>query len=648
MKTTNCPACGAAIVFKSAISILTVCEYCKSTLIRHDLELENIGRMAELLPDPSPLQLGTEGVYRKTRFTVVGRIQLRYSQGIWNEWYLLFENQRGGWLGETLGNYAVTFLIQPPEPLPPFAELRAGQNLTLKGRSFQISNIENARCIAGEGELPIRVGAGYDAPVVDLQGSDNVFATLDYSEIPPLVFVGEQVRFDDLRLSRLREVMPVGWQPDTGLKVQSFQCPGCGSALTIRAGGRTETLACGACGSIIDITDPNFRILSTFDAHVKHDPLIPLGTRGTLDDTEYEAIGYLRRRVTVESVDYEWSEYLLFNREQGFRWLVEYHGHWSLVRTTTEPPLVTTTGAQTKAVYQNQSYLHFQTAVAEVSYVLGEFYWRVAVGESCKISDFIAPPFQLSQEQTDTEIVWSQAEYVEPETIKRTFQLEQPLPVRMGVAANQPSPYEAQRPKFRRLRWLFLGLLLVSQIITVALSSNQRAHQQTLVFDDSTKDKTLTTEPFPLSGRASNVAIQITTNLNNNWIYLDLALIERDTGASYAINREISYYQGVEDGESWSEGSVSDEAVLSEIPAGNYYLSVESELPSPSPKVTCTFTITRDETSWANFFLALLGLLIVPFIFHWRARSFERTRWAESDHGPPGQDQADNDNDDED
>ena len=645
MKTANCPTCGAAITFQSAISILTICVYCKSTLIRHDLDLENVGRMAELLPDPSPLQLGTEGVYRKTRFTVVGRIQLHYNQGIWNEWYLLFENQRGGWLGETLGNYAVTFLIRPPETLPPFAELRAGQNLTLKGRSFQITNIESARCIAGEGELPIRVGPGYDAPVVDLQGSGNVFATLDYSETPPLVFVGEQVRFDALQLSRLREVMPVGWEPDAGLQVQSFQCPGCGSSLTIRARGRTETLACGTCGSIIDITDPNFRILSTFDAHIQYDPLLPLGARGTLEDTEYEAIGYLRRRVTVEGVDYEWSEYLLFNREQGFRWLVEYNGHWSLVRTTTEPPLITAAGAQTQAVYQNQPYLHFQTAVAEVSYVLGEFYWRVKVGERCEVSDFIAPPLQLNQERTDTEIVWSQAEYIEPETIKRAFPLEQPLPVRIGVAANQPSPYEAQRPQFRRLRWLLLGLLIVGQILTVLFSSDQQVHQQTFTFDATTQDKTLTSEPFVLSGRTSNIAIQFNTNLNNNWIYLDLALIERNTGASHAISREISYYQGVEDGESWSEGSASDEAVLSEIPAGHYYLSVEGELPSPPPTVTCTFTLTRDVPSWANFFLALLGLLIVPFLFHWRARSFERTRWAESDHGPSGKGQADNDDD---
>lgn len=633
MRTANCPSCGATIHFQSAISILTVCVYCKSTLIRHDLELENIGRMAELLPDSSPIQLGTEGTYRKSRFTVVGRIQLRYSQGIWNEWYLLFDGQRGGWLGETLGNYAVTFLIQPPEPLPPFVELRAGQDMVLKGRAFQVTNIETARCIAGEGELPIRVGAGYDAPVVDLQAAGNTFATLDYSEDPPLVFIGEQVRFDDLKLTRLREIMPAGWEIDASIQAQAFQCPGCGSSLTIRAQGHTETLACGTCGSIIDITDKNFRILSTFKTQIKHEPPIPLGARGRLEDTEFEAIGYLRRCVTVEGLDYEWSETLLFHRERGFRWLVEYSGHWNLVHTLTEPPLLTGYGARARASYQGRAYRHFQTAKARVSYVLGEFYWRVKVGERHEIRDYIAPPFQLSLEFTNKEALWSRAEYIEPEAIKTAFSLESPLPTRIGIGVCQPSPYEIQQPKFRRLRWLFLGILLLGQIATIALSSDQRVHQQTFIFSADTKDQALTSTPFALSGRDSNIVIHADTNLNNNWIYLDLALIERDTGAYYSIGREISYYQGVDEGERWSEGSASDEAVLSEIPPGIYYLSVEGELPPSSPTVTSTLTVFRDVPSWSNFFLALLSLLVVPFIFRWRARAFERARWVESDHG---------------
>ncbi|HYQ92725.1 MAG TPA: DUF4178 domain-containing protein, partial [Candidatus Competibacteraceae bacterium] len=206
MKLANCPSCGAEIRFQSAMAVMAVCDYCRSTLVRHDLKLETLGKMAELLADASPIQVGTQGQYRGRPFTVVGRIQLRYSQGLWNEWYLLFADGSGGWLGETLGNYVVTFAIKATEPIPAFSELRAGQHVWLNGRAYEVGNLERAQCIGGKGELPLLVGPGYAAPVADLRGinADNAFATLDYCEEPPLVYVGEQVDFQALQLTGLR------------------------------------------------------------------------------------------------------------------------------------------------------------------------------------------------------------------------------------------------------------------------------------------------------------------------------------------------------------------------------------------------------------------------------------------------------------
>src|SRR5215471_5611743 len=205
MTAVICPSCGAKVVFQSAASVLAVCEYCKSTLVRRDLDLENVGRMAELQKDGTPLQLRAEGSYCRIHFAVVGRIQLRYGQGLWNEWYLLFDDLRGGWLGEAQGTYAVSFLTEISQPLPPFEELKAGQHLIIRDRTFEVRELQSASCIGGEGELPFRVGPGYEAPVADLLGEENRFATIDYSEVPPLVFLGEYVEFDQLRLSGLRE-----------------------------------------------------------------------------------------------------------------------------------------------------------------------------------------------------------------------------------------------------------------------------------------------------------------------------------------------------------------------------------------------------------------------------------------------------------
>lgn len=173
------------------------------------MNLENIGKMAELQADGSPLQLWAGGRYRGASFTLVGRIQLRYPQGLWNEWHLLFDDRRSGWLGESTGIYAVSFLAKVGEKIPRFEDLHPGQQLVLKSQSYEVTHVEKALCVGGEGELPFQIGPGYEAPTADLTGPGNRFATLDYSEEEPLVFMGEYVEFEELHLSRLREMN--GW-----------------------------------------------------------------------------------------------------------------------------------------------------------------------------------------------------------------------------------------------------------------------------------------------------------------------------------------------------------------------------------------------------------------------------------------------------
>jgi hypothetical protein len=209
MPPIPCPSCGAPIVFQSAASILAVCGYCGSTLIRRDLNLETLGKMAELMADGSPLRLRTAGRYRGAGFTVVGRIQLRFDAGLWNEWHIFFDDGRNGWLGEAAGIYTVSFLTKVPEALPRINDLRSGETVVLNGRAMVVTSVGEARCIGGEGELPFAIGPGYAAPSADLADEGNRFATIDYSEDPPLVFVGEAVEFDDLHLSGLRPLN--GW-----------------------------------------------------------------------------------------------------------------------------------------------------------------------------------------------------------------------------------------------------------------------------------------------------------------------------------------------------------------------------------------------------------------------------------------------------
>src|SRR5207249_11624362 len=58
------------------------------------------GQVADLPPDPSPIQLLTEGVYKGKGFQVVGRILYEYEQGGWNEWHIVFSDGASGWLSD--------------------------------------------------------------------------------------------------------------------------------------------------------------------------------------------------------------------------------------------------------------------------------------------------------------------------------------------------------------------------------------------------------------------------------------------------------------------------------------------------------------------------------------------------------------------
>ncbi len=57
--TSLCPACGAQVRFTGDSTVIAVCEYCSSTLLRKGQALENLGRMAELFdqPDDTPPDL---------------------------------------------------------------------------------------------------------------------------------------------------------------------------------------------------------------------------------------------------------------------------------------------------------------------------------------------------------------------------------------------------------------------------------------------------------------------------------------------------------------------------------------------------------------------------------------------------------------
>lgn len=101
-----------------------------------------------------------------------------------------------------------------------------------------------------------------------------------------------------------------------------------------------------------------------------------------------------------------------------------------------------------------------------MSYVLGEFYWRVKVGEQVNFGDYISPPLVLSAEGGKDEIVWSLGEYILPEEISAAFQITALMPNRMGIGACQPFPYQEDLNSIWKAGSGFIALFVLIHIIS--------------------------------------------------------------------------------------------------------------------------------------------------------------------------------------
>ena len=201
--TGACPNCGAPLDFKWPSSVQTVCAYCKSIVIRTEVDLQKVGTVADLPPDSSPIQLATEGIYKNKAFTVAGRIIYEYEQGTWNEWHVVQNDGASAWLSDAQSQYCYTYAT-PHKDLPPAAQVRVGNRYSWDGIPFSVTTITEANYRGVEGELPFQYWDKTTALFADCRSTNADFATLDYSDDQPLLYRGEMVDFDSLKLKNLR------------------------------------------------------------------------------------------------------------------------------------------------------------------------------------------------------------------------------------------------------------------------------------------------------------------------------------------------------------------------------------------------------------------------------------------------------------
>src|SRR5581483_4350214 len=81
---------------------------------------------------------------------------------------------------------------------------------------------------------------------------------------------------------------------------------------------------------------------------------------------------------------------------------------------------------------------------------------------------------------------------------------------------------------------------------------------------------------FELDG-GKNIEIELATDVHNNWAYVAADLVNVATGDVSSAEANVEAWNGVEDGEAWSEGSPRARVHLGPVAEGDYMLRLESQ-----------------------------------------------------------------------
>ena len=76
-----CPNCGSTIEFRAGTSVSLVCKYCKHVVVRTDRDLQNLGKVADVVFSDAALSPGDRGTFRGRSFSVEGRLVLQHPAG---------------------------------------------------------------------------------------------------------------------------------------------------------------------------------------------------------------------------------------------------------------------------------------------------------------------------------------------------------------------------------------------------------------------------------------------------------------------------------------------------------------------------------------------------------------------------------------
>jgi hypothetical protein len=401
-------------------------------------------------------------------------------------------------------------------------------------------------------------------------------------------------------------------------------CYHCDTVTTLDINFEVKNFVCPSCQSLYHSDNGELRLASKFNDKNAHVGL-KLGEKGILKGLEYTITGFLTKKAYGS---YYWKEYILQDKSGGFVYLSEADGHWILLKEVEDKYEVSN---HPRILVYNEIRMNlYDYTDTEIVSAQGFFDFEIPKKKVHTI-EYINSPYIISIEESENTEATFFGEHISKAEVKKAFPSFD-LPSQTGTGLVQPFFLDV---KNSAIVFCVIAILI---LCSHGFIYNDRVEKNVLNSDFSFQDfnnKEFVSSSFVLEGGSAPMTVFLHSDVDNSWANVQVALINEKTNDEVYANKDIEYYHGNTDGESWSEGDISENFNICGVSAGKYHLTIT---PQRAPEDTSNNTISVDvvwnQSSMRNVWMTILFMGILVIGIYFLNLNFEKKRWEESRYSP--------------
>lgn len=395
-----------------------------------------------------------------------------------------------------------------------------------------------------------------------------------------------------------------------------FPCFSCNTVTQLNLKFEPSYFSCPNCKTLYGKNETGQFVYKNQFKKEEYNNAFHIGQKGSFEGLIYTIIGLLIKKYK----GVKWAEYVLQNDEGKFLYLSEANGNFILLEQVEFSENVG--GHPLSVEYADMTLDQFDYYRPQL--VNAEGYFDFNVHNKIELIEYINPPYILSFERFEKEQTAFFGKHISRSKIKKAFDTSA-IPSKTELGLVQPFIFN-----IKNLIITFSSvaiLILISHWYLNKGRTQQEVLNVSLPFENYT-NKEYISPSFELVGSSAPLEISVFSPVDNSWANVQVALINENTNEEIYASKDVEYYHGYTDGESWKEGSTGEDFNICGVKAGKYHLAITPlKAPEDLSNSMVNVTASWNRPSLRNVFMVILFMAIFAGVMVFLSRKYEDKRW---------------------